>query len=111
VTVRTSIKTGDDDRRRVRIEIADTGEGMSEERRARIFDDFYTTKKSGTGLGLSIVRRLVMDLDGTINVESVEGEGSRFLVDLPGMSGNEREGRRIDDTVGGSPPSSKEETE
>jgi two-component system nitrogen regulation sensor histidine kinase NtrY len=72
---------------RVRITVSDSGEGMSGEMRARIFDDFYTTKKNGTGLGLSIVRRLVMDLGGTIDVESEEGGGSRFTVDLPGPGG------------------------
>ena len=50
---------------------------------ARIFDDFYTTKESGTGLGLSIVRRLVMDLDGTIGVESTPGQGTRMVIDIP----------------------------
>jgi signal transduction histidine kinase len=48
-----------------------------------MFDDFYTTKPGGTGLGLSIVRRLVMDLDGTITVESELGLGSRFIVEFP----------------------------
>jgi signal transduction histidine kinase len=48
-----------------------------------VFDDFYTTKKDGTGLGLSIVRRLVMDLDGSIRLRSEETKGSRFIIDLP----------------------------
>jgi signal transduction histidine kinase len=56
---------------------------MTDEQRARIFDDFYTTKPNGSGLGLSIVRRLVMDLDGTVSAESEMGKGSRFIVDLP----------------------------
>ncbi|UCG51072.1 MAG: HAMP domain-containing histidine kinase [Candidatus Latescibacterota bacterium] len=84
VTISTALVSGEADRPRVRITVADTGIGMSEEQRAKIFDDFYTTKDDGTGLGLSIVRRLVMDLDGTIDVESEKGKGSRFLVDLPG---------------------------
>jgi signal transduction histidine kinase len=71
------------ERARVRITIADTGCGMSEDQRARIFDNFYTTKADGTGLGLSIVRRLISDLDGTIRVESGEGQGSCFTVELP----------------------------
>jgi len=50
---------------------------------ARIFDDFYTTKEGGSGLGLSIVRRLVMDLHGTIGVDSVPGRGTRILIDIP----------------------------
>jgi len=68
---------------RVRLIVADTGAGMNDIQRARIFDDFYTTKPDGSGLGLSIVRRLVMDLGGTVKAESTPGEGSRFVVDLP----------------------------
>jgi hypothetical protein len=48
-----------------------------------IFNDFYTTKEGGTGLGLSIVRRLVMDLHGTVGVESELGKGTRITVDIP----------------------------
>jgi len=67
----------------VRISIADTGEGISEEERKRIFEHFYTTRDQGTGLGLSIVQRLVRDLDGSIRVASVEGEGTTFTVEIP----------------------------
>jgi signal transduction histidine kinase len=68
---------------RVRLIVDDTGRGIDAAAREKIFDDFYTTKSGGTGLGLSIVRRLVMDMDGTIGVESTPGQGSRFIVDLP----------------------------
>lgn len=68
---------------RVHLVVSDTGVGMHDIQRARIFDDFYTTKPGGSGLGLSIVRRLVMDLDGAVSAESAPGEGSRFTVDLP----------------------------
>jgi signal transduction histidine kinase len=61
----------------------DTGRGIDATAKAKIFDDFYTTKADGTGLGLSIVRRLVMDLEGSMRVESEVGKGSRFIVDLP----------------------------
>jgi signal transduction histidine kinase len=71
---------------RVLLAVTDTGAGMTLAQRAHIFDDFYTTKPEGSGLGLSIVRRLVMDLNGSITVDSVEGEGSRFLIDFPGMA-------------------------
>jgi two-component system sensor histidine kinase AtoS len=67
----------------VRISIADTGCGMTKEEADRIFNDFYTTKPGGTGLGLSIVRRLVMDLRGTISVESEPGKGTRMSIDIP----------------------------
>jgi two-component system sensor histidine kinase HydH len=67
----------------VRVTVADSGRGMSSEEAGLIFNDFYTTKAGGTGLGLSIVRRLVMDLHGTIGVESAPGKGTRISVDIP----------------------------
>ena len=67
----------------VRIIVADTGRGMSKEETGRIFNDFYTTKERGTGLGLSIVRRLVMDLQGAIAVESEPGKGTRMIINIP----------------------------
>ena len=67
----------------VRVTVADSGRGMSADESRRIFDDFYTTKEGGAGLGLSIVRRLVMDLGGTIAVESKAGDGTRMIVDIP----------------------------
>ena len=83
VVVSTSLESGENDLPIVQIAVTDTGEGMSEEQRTRVFEDFYTTKKNGTGLGLSIVRRLVMDLEGSVRVESESGKGSRFIVELP----------------------------
>jgi signal transduction histidine kinase len=67
----------------VRMTVADTGRGMTAEEAARIFNDFYTTKEGGTGLGLSIVRRLVMDVQGTIGVESTPGRGTRITIEIP----------------------------
>ena len=88
VTVSTECLSGGGEGARVRITVADTGIGMSDGQIARVFDDFYTTKEGGTGLGLSIVRRLVMDLGGTIHMESEEGAGSRFIIDLPAVEGD-----------------------
>jgi len=68
----------------VRITVADTGKGMTRQELDRAFDDFYSTKSGGTGLGLSIVRRLVLDANGVLRVETQPGAGSRFIVDLPG---------------------------
>jgi len=68
---------------RARITIADRGRGMDAKTRARIFEPFYTTKRRGTGLGLAIVRKIVEQHEGTISVESVAGEGTRFHVELP----------------------------
>ncbi|MEE8551151.1 MAG: HAMP domain-containing sensor histidine kinase [Gemmatimonadota bacterium] len=83
VSVSTESLDGEREGPAVRITVADTGPGMTEEQLERIFDDFYTTKEGGTGLGLSIVRRLVLDLNGTLRVDSKPGAGTRFIVELP----------------------------
>jgi signal transduction histidine kinase len=67
----------------IRILVADTGRGMSEQELDHAFDDFYTTKPDGTGLGLSVVRRLTADLHGSLRVESEPGKGTTFTIDLP----------------------------
>jgi signal transduction histidine kinase len=69
----------------VRVTVADTGRGMTNDELNRAFDDFYTTKPGGTGLGLSIVRRLVLDANGALRVETQPGAGSTFCVELPGV--------------------------
>jgi two-component system nitrogen regulation sensor histidine kinase NtrY len=76
---------------RVRVAVSDTGRGMTEEERAHAFDDFYTTREDGTGLGLSIVRRLVMDLEGSIDVHSEPGRGSTFTIEIPAAATGEKE--------------------
>ncbi|MFK7895911.1 MAG: ATP-binding protein [Myxococcota bacterium] len=70
----------------VRIRFQDAGEGISEENLERIFDPFFTTKDpdKGTGLGLMISHQIIADHGGSIEVESVRGEGSIFHVRLPG---------------------------
>jgi len=67
----------------VRLVVADTGRGMSQEELAHAFDDFFTTKPDGTGLGLSVVRRLTTDLNGSVRVESAPGQGTAFTIELP----------------------------
>ena len=81
---RVTVATGANGQGGVRITVADTGNGMSKEQLDRAFDDFYTTKPGGTGLGLSIVRRLVLDANGALRVETQPGTGSTFIVELPG---------------------------
>jgi signal transduction histidine kinase len=83
VTVTTEVFPDGGDSGRVRITVADTGPGMSRAQLDRAFDDFYTTKPGGTGLGLSIVRRLTLDLRGTLRVETEPGTGTRFIIELP----------------------------
>ncbi len=67
----------------VRIEVADTGTGLTKEECERLFTPYYTTKQHGTGLGLAIVQSVVTDHGGTINVESTPGQGTTFIIDLP----------------------------
>jgi signal transduction histidine kinase/CheY-like chemotaxis protein len=69
----------------VRISVSDTGTGMDEATKARIFDPFYTTKGPGigTGLGLSTVFAIVTQSGGHVQVETAPGEGTTFHVDLP----------------------------
>jgi len=63
--------------------ITDTGEGIPEENMDKIYDPFFTTKKSGTGLGLSICYSIVKSHQGEIEVRSRAGEGTAVLVTLP----------------------------
>ncbi|MBN1648924.1 MAG: HAMP domain-containing protein [Spirochaetales bacterium] len=66
-----------------RIQIQDTGPGISEEIRQQIFNPYFTTKEYGTGLGLAIIERIVFDHAGSIWYESAPGSGTTFFVDLP----------------------------
>ena len=67
----------------VTITVSDNGEGIAPEYLGKLFDPFFTTKAGGTGLGLAIVYRIIEDHGGTINVESVTGEGTSFIISLP----------------------------
>jgi len=67
----------------VALEVADTGPGLTEEQRTRLFTPYYTTKKGGTGLGLAIVQGIVSDHGGRIQVQSTPGAGTTFTLVLP----------------------------
>jgi len=67
----------------VRIEVTDTGKGLTQEECKRLFTPYYTTKQMGTGLGLAIVQSVVSDHHGNISVTSEEGRGTTFRIDLP----------------------------
>jgi signal transduction histidine kinase len=70
-------------RRAVEIAIADSGCGMDEGTRRRLFEPFFTTRPGGTGLGLAIVKQILDEHHGEITVESQPGQGSVFRVTLP----------------------------
>jgi len=63
--------------------VADTGHGISKEDRPRLFEPYFSTKKSGTGLGLAIVNTIITDHHGFIRVRNNEPQGSRFIIELP----------------------------
>ncbi len=71
----------------VRLEVSDTGSGMSGETQSRIFDPFFSTKFTGRGLGLAAVLGIVRGHRGSITVESVVGQGSRFKLLFPAVDG------------------------
>jgi two-component system nitrogen regulation sensor histidine kinase NtrY len=83
LTVRT--RQNDDG---ARIEVTDTGSGLTPEECERIFTPYYTSKQHGTGLGLAIVQSVVSDHRGTINVHSTPGKGTTFVIELPGHGFN-----------------------
>ncbi len=67
----------------VEISVTDTGSGIPAERLSAIFDDFVTTKRRGLGLGLAISKRIVEQLNGTIDVQSEVGRGTAFTLRFP----------------------------
>jgi two-component system nitrogen regulation sensor histidine kinase NtrY len=78
LTVRTSQHNGS-----VRLDVTDTGAGLTPEECARLFTPYYTSKQHGTGLGLAIVQSVVSDHGGKIAVESAPGAGATFRIELP----------------------------
>src|SRR5262249_27247213 len=68
---------------RAYIDVIDTGCGIAAENLERIFQVYYSTKRTGTGLGLPTARRYVEEHDGTIDVQSEVGRGTRVTIALP----------------------------
>ena len=77
LTVRTAARDGG-----VRLEVSDTGQGLTPEECERLFTPYYTSKTHGTGLGLAIVQSVVSDHRGRISVESQPGRGTTFRMEL-----------------------------
>jgi signal transduction histidine kinase len=71
---------------RVAIEVRDRGVGIGPDDLARVFDPYFTTRRTGTGLGLAISRNIIEGLGGTITVSSRAGDGTDVRIELPGTS-------------------------
>ena len=76
----------------IRLEVEDTGIGIDDHAQGRVFERFYRVDKArsrdlgGTGLGLSIVKNIAEQHNGTVQLESESGKGSRFIVNFPQFS-------------------------
>jgi nitrogen fixation/metabolism regulation signal transduction histidine kinase len=79
LTVRTAAQNGG-----ARMEVSDTGQGLTAEECERLFTPYYTTKTHGTGLGLAIVQSVISDHRGRIAVESQPGKGTTFRIEMAG---------------------------
>jgi len=80
--VRTALS---EDGAAIEVIVSDTGNGLTDEVRERLFLPFYSTKRRGTGLGLSIAAKIVQEHGGTISAEGNTPKGARFVVRLPVM--------------------------
>jgi signal transduction histidine kinase len=67
----------------VEIRVQDNGPGIPAAEQTRVFDPFYTTRSQGTGLGLSICQSIIREHGGTITLDSVVGQGTAVIIDLP----------------------------
>jgi signal transduction histidine kinase len=65
------------------VTVADTGEGMSDGVKSKIFTPLFTTKSRGQGFGLAVVKKLTEAMGGTITFESEEGSGTKFTLEFP----------------------------
>ncbi|AEN73018.1 histidine kinase [Rhodothermus marinus SG0.5JP17-172] len=77
------LETAFDEKRGVIVRVSDTGIGMPESVRRRIFEPLFTTKPEGSGMGLAIVAGIVREHEGSIEVESAPGEGTTFTLYFP----------------------------
>ena len=85
VRVSFALETGQDGREAVVIRVSDTGCGMPDDVRERIFDPFYTTKDHGTGLGLSIAAQIMAGHRGRLVLETTSHRGSVLVVSIPAV--------------------------
>lgn len=76
----------DSEKENVFIKVSDDGPGISKENKLKLFEPYFSTKKTGTGLGLAIVSTIVADHSGYIRVQDNEPSGSVFIIELPLLS-------------------------
>lgn len=88
LTISTSLLS-EDGSKWVSVSISDTGKGIPDQILGKIFTPFFTTKAQGTGLGLAICHKLVAQQGGSIRVESEDGKGTTFSIDLPATTTEE----------------------
>ena len=69
--------------KKVRMEVADDGQGISNEDKTRLFQPNFSTKKAGMGLGLTIVNTIIADHNGMVNVQDNAPRGAKFVIELP----------------------------
>ncbi len=67
----------------VRIEVADDGKGISDKEKTKLFEPYFSTKKTGMGLGLAIVNSIISDHNGVIRVQDNQPTGAKFIIELP----------------------------
>jgi signal transduction histidine kinase len=72
------------------ITVSDTGVGIPEDVKPRLFTQLFTTKSKGQGFGLAVVKRLIDSLGGTVSFESQVGKGTKFTMQLPNKTSNVR---------------------
>ncbi len=68
---------------KVRIEVTDNGMGISDEDKTRLFEPYFSTKRTGMGLGLTIVNSIIADHHGMISVQDNKPQGAKFVIELP----------------------------
>ncbi|NNL75599.1 MAG: hypothetical protein HKO68_04595 [Desulfobacterales bacterium] len=87
-----TVKCAVDRAKNVSITVSDSGQGIAPDHLSKIFDPYYTTKKKGTGLGLAIVHKIIEAHQGHIEVNSTIGEGTSFLMMIPGRQSKQQGG-------------------